>query len=226
MSLGGPFPPACVLRNPGAVLAVFAMVATIAAQGAGATQLPGTAHAAPLVCTTGSNRPIGLPDRQNLGWQVTVGPDGVFRARLTGVAVGRSPGPLAGPQAQCGPLAGLRVRLLRQGKTVATTTTGRDGRFSLRNLPRGQYLVVVDGPGIVTPRPADRPGTSPSAPPPAPNRASLPIPGLLVRGQPPPVFPIMSLRQAAVITGLASGAIAAPVIYHNARLDNRLPASP
>ena len=39
-------------------------------------------------------------------------------------------------------------------------------------------------------------------------------------------FPVMSLPQAATVAVIAAGAVAAPAIYYNTLIDNRVPASP
>ncbi len=96
-----------------------------------------------------------------------------------------------------GSTAAMRVVLVKGRRTVAVATTGQHGIFTLQNLPAGTYQVIVDVP-------------------------AEPI----VRGQPPRFFPVMSLQQAATVAVIATGAVAAPVIYHNTLIDNRVPASP
>ncbi len=96
-----------------------------------------------------------------------------------------------------GSTAAIRVVLVKGRRTVAVAATGRHGVFTLQNLPAGTYQVIVDAP-------------------------AEPI----VRGQPPRSFPVMSLQQAATVAVIATGAVAAPVIYHNTLTDNRVPASP
>jgi hypothetical protein len=45
-----------------------------------------------------------------------------------------------------------------------------------------------------------------------------------IRGQGP--FPMMSFREAAAVGAVVGGAIAVPIIYHNVKTSNRIPASP
>jgi hypothetical protein len=63
-----------------------------------------------------------------------------------------------------------------------------------------------------------------AAPPHAVGEIGAVGPQQTVRGQLP--FPKVSLSKAAAITAIAAGAIAAPVVYHNQRMDNRSPHSP
>jgi len=151
---------------------------------------------------------------------VAVGHNGVLPGRVFELAGSSSAG--NGPSA--GSLAGLPIRLLRNGKTVAVAATGSQGRFSLQNLPEGVYRLLVDHHGTPIQR-SFRVWSTQTAPPPAQSAIRVPLGEPVVRGQHPAAFPIMSLRQAGVLTGIAAGAIAAPVIYHNARVDNRIPAS-
>ena len=120
-------------------------------------------------------------------------------------------------------VANLRVALVRDGRAVALTRTDRSGRFALRNLSQGLYQVVVDGPGSPSRRTC-RVWDPSSAPPNARASVEMMLGEGIVRGQGP--FPILSFPQAAAITGVAAGAIAAPIIYHNVRSANRVPASP
>ena len=120
-------------------------------------------------------------------------------------------------------VANLRVALVREGRAMAMTRTDRSGRFALSNLSQGLYQVVVDGPGSPSRRTC-RVWASSSAPPTARTSVEMMLGEGIVRGQGP--FPILSFPQAAAITGVAAGAIAAPVIYHNVRSANRGPASP
>ena len=120
-------------------------------------------------------------------------------------------------------VANLRVALVRDGRAVALTRTDRSGRFALRNLSPGQYQVVVDGPGSPSRR-ACRAWAHSSAPPTARAGVDIVLGEGIVRGQ--SLFPILSFPQTAAIAGVAAGAIAAPIIYHNVQTANRGPASP
>lgn len=123
-----------------------------------------------------------------------------------------------------GEAAGLRVKLLRGSRTVATTTTDRRGNFTVHNLPEGFYEVVVEG-GDLSSRRLYRVWSS-SGPPGAAVLMRVPIRGAVLRGQRPSRLPMLSLPQAATVGGIAAGAIAAPVIYHNTLVKHRAPASP
>ena len=120
-------------------------------------------------------------------------------------------------------MANLRVALVRDGRAVALTKTDQSGRFALSNLSQGLYQVVVDGPGSPS-RQTCRVWSPSSAPPTARDKVEMMLGEQVVRGQGP--FPILSFPQAAAIAGVAAGAIAAPIIYHNVRTANRGPASP
>ena len=120
-------------------------------------------------------------------------------------------------------VANLRVALVRDGRAVALTRTDQLGRFSLRNLSQGLYQVVVDGPGSPSRRTC-RVWAPSSAPPTARPSVEMMLGEGIVRGQGP--FPILSFPQAAAVAGVAAGAIAAPIIYHNVKSSNRGPASP
>jgi len=171
------------------------------------------AHPAPTHQTVAGVTRIHDPAPQFVE-DVAVGDNGVLRGRVFETAGGPLPGRKAG----------LTVKLIRRGKTVAVTTTGSQGQFSLQNLSEGRYLLVVDHRGTPIRRPC-RVWNSPLAPPQARREIRVPIGDPAVRAQNLSPFPIMSLRQAAVVTGIGAGAIAAPVIYHNARIDNRIPAT-
>jgi hypothetical protein len=138
-----------------------------------------------------------------------------------GVLVGRviPPPGSAGLKA----VANLRVALVQDKRAVAMTKTDRSGRFAISNLSEGLFEVVVDGPGSPSRRTC-RVWAPSSAPPTARNQMDMILGEGIVRGQGP--FPILSFPQAAAVTGVVAGAIAAPVIYHNVRSSNRGPASP
>lgn len=147
--------------------------------------------------------------------QVSLGPEGVLRGRVVDVTNG----------VVCDQVAGLRVSLVCGHRVVAVTTTDAEGRFAVQNLPAERYTVVVHAAGTVHRR-FCRVWSPRAAPRQAVGRITVPLGGPVVRGNGPSPFPIMTLRQAAVVVGIAGGAIAAPVIYHNTRIDNRVPASP
>lgn len=143
---------------------------------------------------------------------VVIGPDGRIRGRV-----------IAGPTTN-GPRQ-LRVKFVLGQRTVAVTATDPEGRFEARNLSGGLYRVVAEGPDGSNWR-FCRLWPATTAPPCARALATLPAAKPLVRGQRPLTFPIMSLKQAAALTGIAAGAIAVPLIYHNARVQNQVPVSP
>jgi len=118
---------------------------------------------------------------------------------------------------------GLPVRLVRGGCILAETTTDRHGAFVLRNVTAGLYEIVVDAPEGPT-RQAYRVWTASAAPPGALEGVALGLGGELTRGQSP--IPPTSISQAAVLTAIAVGAIAAPAIYKSGKVEPRIPASP
>ena len=117
----------------------------------------------------------------------------------------------------------LRVTLFRGQECVAVTFTDDRGRFAVRNLPGGLYRVVVhtiEGPSCRL----CQTWTYGEAPPHALGEARVPLGRRLVRGQ---NFPgIANLPLAVKAAAVTAAAIAAPVIYHNVKLDNRVPMSP
>ncbi len=120
-------------------------------------------------------------------------------------------------------VADLQVLLLENGRPAAETRTDRQGRFRVGNLSGGVYQVVVNGAAGPAVR-RFRAWAPSTAPPNAAVTVEVPLKETLVRGQGP--FPILSFPQAAAIVGVAAGAVAAPVIYHNSRQNNRAPVSP
>ena len=140
-------------------------------------------------------------------------PNGVLAGRVTAPPGG------AGPKA----VANLRVALMRDQRAVAITRTDQSGRFAISNLSEGLFQVVVDSPGGPN-RQTCRVWAPSSAPPSARTHLNMMLGEGVVRGQGP--FPILSFPQAAAVTGVVAGAIAAPVIYHNVRSANRGPSSP
>ena len=172
-----------------------------------------------LFCTLAllaQTSPAAPPERgEGRVLDVRLHPGGVLRGQVVDVPAGVG----------AGGVAGLPVRLLHGRRTIAATSTGRHGEFSLKNLSPGVYQVAVERPGT----PAwwsCRVWTSATAPPQAQGKIYLPIGGQAVRGQSPLPFPIMSLQQAATVTVITAGAFAAPAIYHNTQIDNRVPSSP
>ncbi len=143
-----------------------------------------------------------------------IGPDGVLRGQVQDVS----------GSIDSAKVAGLQVRLARGQQVIASTTTDSRGKFALQNLRAGPYTVMVNGSGASSWQ-GCQVWTARTAPPQVGRELHVPLSGL-VRGQPLSPFPIMSLRQAAVVGGIAGGAIAAPVIFHNTVIDNRGPASP
>ncbi|HUT12133.1 MAG TPA: carboxypeptidase-like regulatory domain-containing protein [Thermoguttaceae bacterium] len=146
---------------------------------------------------------------------VSLLPDGALSGRV--VDFGTAPGQ--------DNVAAVQVELLTGRRTVALARTDRHGRFGFENVRPGPYQIVVrsgDGPS----RWFLRAWSASSAPPHAQKEIVVSIGGLIVRGQHPIVLPVVSLRQAATVTGLVAGAVAAPMIYHNSLVDNRVPTSP
>jgi hypothetical protein len=122
-------------------------------------------------------------------------------------------------------VAAVEVELIADRQTVARASTDRYGRFVFENVRPGPYQIVVRCGGssswwFCRAWPAS------SAPPHAQQEVVVPIGGPIVRGQHPIVLPVLSLPQAATVTGLVAGAVAAPMIYHNSLVDNRVPTSP
>ncbi len=145
---------------------------------------------------------------------VAIRPDGVLHGRVTDASRAfRTVVP-----------SGWNVRLLKDQSAVAVTRTDRHGRFALRNLPDGLYLLRIEGPGVSAAWPY-RVWSTRTAPPRALGRMDVPLDSPVVRGRGPSPFPFTSLRHAATVSGIAVGAVAAPVIYHNATVDNRLPVA-
>jgi len=155
---------------------------------------------------------------------VMIDPDGNLRGRV--IARGMP-----------GELTGVRVQVVAGRRVVAVAATDAQGRFVVQHLPQGLYRIMAEGPGLMSGGRCFRVWPAATAPPraldeiallPAADvlgRAAVSENGPIVRGQHAFLFPIMSLRQAATITGVAAGAIAAPIIYHNTRLDNKVSAS-
>jgi hypothetical protein len=154
------------------------------------------------------------PEAPDAILDVALGPRGALQGRVVTSAGGETSA------------AGWLVVLLRDGRRAAETATDASGRFSVRNLAGGLYQVVAHTPAGTIWR-FCRVWTNRAAPPHAQGELVLLAETRLVRAQGPlRRFPIMSFQQAATMAAVAGGAIAAPIIYHNARLDNRVPNSP
>ena len=119
--------------------------------------------------------------------------------------------------------SGVRVMLLFEGKVVAETVSDQAGRFTVSHLHGGKYVIAVDGN-----RGVDwslyRVWTPAGAPPKTSAMAQIVVGRGTLRGQGP--LPAVSFSEAALISGVVVGAVAAPAIYHNAQKSNRVPASP
>jgi len=154
-------------------------------------------------------------------------PNGVLIGRVVAPSIAAGPGDrIAGnlpSRETTNAVANRRVALVRNGRAVALTRTDQSGRFALSNLSQGLYQVVVDGSGSPSRRTC-RVWDPSSAPPNVRASMEMMLGEGIVRGQ--GAFPILSFPQVAAITGVAAGAIAAPIIYHNVRTANRGPASP
>lgn len=120
------------------------------------------------------------------------------------------------------PVAGLRVAVIRDGRVVAETKTDGAGRFAVSHLRGGNYTLAVARGDRVEWSPF-RAWTEKAAPPKAFRVAQL-APAGVVRGQ--GALPAVSFSEAALMAGVVGGAVAAPIIYHNAQKSNRVPASP
>ena len=117
-----------------------------------------------------------------------------------------------------------RVLVVRGGQTVAEAGVDSSGRFVLQRITPGMVDVVLD-----TPEGADRRSyrlwTASAAPPSAMAELRLsesrqPV----IRGQ--SSLLTMGFGKAATIAGIATGAVAAPIIHHNIEQDNKAPHSP
>ncbi|MHB8901307.1 MAG: hypothetical protein ACYC6Y_21370 [Thermoguttaceae bacterium] len=137
---------------------------------------------------------------------------------LRGEVLAESLGP-AGPKR----VHGARVVLVSHGLVVAETVSDRQGRFALSHLRGGTYVISAtgrDGAGCGV----CRAWTAGGAPARAGSALRIVVAPGLVLGQGP--LPALSFSDAALTGGLIVGAVAAPVVYHNAQKSNRVPASP
>jgi hypothetical protein len=144
---------------------------------------------------------------------VALRPGGVFEGEV-----------LAARDPAGGEVAGLPLSLFEGRQTVARTSTDARGRFAFRDLSGGLYRMVVETPDGPHSR-FFRLWSFGTAPPQARDRADVLMGRPLARGQSPdwspPGFP-----RGAVITALAAGAIAPPIIYQSVKRDRDIPASP
>ncbi len=120
-------------------------------------------------------------------------------------------------------VSGARIALVTEGVVVGQTMSDQTGRFTVSHLRGGKYLIRVTRKDGVDWR-LYRVWTINGAPPKATSVAQIVLGRGIVRGQGP--FPTVSATEAALVGGVAVGAVATPVIYHNAQTSNRVPASP
>jgi len=132
------------------------------------------------------------------------------------------------PRADGRDAAGPRVEIVRGRQTVALAGIRGDGRFIVGNLPPGLYRIGFQQPSTTNAR-FYRVWPAGYAPPQASRELQLTQPAsaeqAVVRGR-PPVLPMVSPKQALTLGGILAGAIAVPVMHHNIKQDNRIPASP
>lgn len=145
---------------------------------------------------------------------VVLGPGGVLNGRV----------PRAADRPARRVPAGCRVILVRGGRVVGETQTDIHGGFALRKLSGGVYQLFAETPS--GPRGRTCRLWTPTA---APQCAAAELhlhrgDGLTIRGQGPLLT--MGFRRAAIITAIAVGAVATPVIYHNIRQSHQVPHSP
>lgn len=114
-----------------------------------------------------------------------------------------------------------KVVLTGQDRLGSVASTDAEGRFAFRGLRPGLYqLATQDGRATCLCR-AWRPE---AAPPLASPTLHWNPRSVTARGQIP--MPFTNLRNTFAIGGVVGGAIAAPIIYNNAKMQNRVPASP
>lgn len=130
-----------------------------------------------------------------------------------------------------------QVMLWADDHPAAHAIADGEGYFCFRNVAPGRYTIVAgskppvfsgpvfSGPVFSSPVLSGivrlwAPGTSPPA---AGDQMVLHADRRVLRGQQP--FPFLSFRDAATAVAIAGGAVAAPIIYHNARIENRIPRS-
>lgn len=119
-------------------------------------------------------------------------------------------------------VAQVPITLLENQRVVARVQSDAEGRFAVAHLPGGVYQVRFDDAPLGTPR-FCRVWSATGAPPQAAAELTLPRETPVVRGQSllwanwPPSFPLVALT---------TGAVTAPIVYHNVHQDNRVPISP
>ena len=118
---------------------------------------------------------------------------------------------------------GVRVVLIQGGKAIAEARPDTQGRFTVSGLRGGSYVIAVAGPQGTTSS-AIRAWTPAAAPPKATSLVQIAPGRNTIRAQGP--VPAVSFSEAALVAGVVTGAVAAPVIYHNSQQSNRVPASP
>jgi hypothetical protein len=117
-----------------------------------------------------------------------------------------------------------RVFVVRGEQTVAEAAVDSSGQFVLQRIAPGMVEVVLDSPESADRR-SYRLWIASTAPPNATAELRLSESGQpVIRGQGSVLT--MGFRKAAVITGIATGAIAAPIINHNIEQDTKPPHSP
>ena len=120
-------------------------------------------------------------------------------------------------------VAGVRVVLARDGRMVAESKSDRFGRFRFSGLRGGVHVLAVVGERGVELN-LCRVWAEGASPPKASDVAQVTLGEGIVRGQGP--LPSVKFSEAALMAGVVVGAVAAPIIYHNAQKSNRVPASP
>ncbi|MBN2022404.1 MAG: hypothetical protein JW809_06375 [Pirellulales bacterium] len=119
-----------------------------------------------------------------------------------------------------GAAAPRRVYLIHQGRVVSEALSDAQGRFLMQRLSGGTAALAVDDAARPDPR-AYRLWLPRTAPPGALAEASVPTG--VVRTQNASVL-TMGFPRAAALTGIAAGAVSAPIIYHNIQQNHKPPA--
>ncbi|MBN1911660.1 MAG: hypothetical protein JW818_18100 [Pirellulales bacterium] len=148
-------------------------------------------------------------DLRLLVQDIALRPGGVMRGRLVG-----DPNEVAS-------VAGRRILLIHQGQVLGETISDEQGRFLLQRLPSGIVELMLDSPD--QPRRLFcrlwAPGTAPAG---FAHELAVSTTQPVIRGQNP--FLTMGFPNAATWAGIATGAVAAPVIYHNLQQQYKAPA--
>ncbi len=114
-------------------------------------------------------------------------------------------------------VSGVPLTLRNQGKTMLTTTTGKEGYFAVKGLRGGVYqLVAQDGHGVY------RLWTRGTAPPAAKEGAVLVVGDDVLRGQAPGGLKTF-LTNPLVIAGVVATAVAVPVALANSHHNSASP---